>query len=131
MIRRGRADAGDAQPTGEDRAERPAGAPEPATQELPELLAERPRRLHVTWRVLALIGGALFMTLGMIGWLVPVVTGIPFYIIGLGLFGMGSRRARRWINRLEQRLPTRARLFLRPKLRKALRAEDRGGDPDR
>lgn len=98
--------------------------------ELPELLAERPRRLHVTWRVLALVGGVLFMVLGVVGWLIPVVTGIPFYIIGLGLFGMASRRARRWINQLEQHLPYKARLFLRPKLRKALRAEDQGQDRD-
>ena len=96
--------------------------------ELPELLAERPKRLHVTWRVLALVGGALFMLLGVLGWLIPVVTGIPFYIIGLGLFGMASRRARRWINELEQHLPTKARLFLRPKLRKEMRAREREGE---
>jgi len=84
----------------------------------------------VTWRVLALVGGVLFMVLGVVGWLIPVVTGIPFYIIGLGLFGMGSRRARHWINKLEQHLPYKARLFLRPKLRKALRAEqDEDRDP--
>jgi len=105
--------------------------PESAERDLPELLAERPKRLHATWRALALVGGVLFMLLGVVGWLVPVVTGIPFYIIGLGLFGMGSRRARRWINELEQHLPYKVRLFLRPKLRKALLAEDRREDGDR
>ena len=97
-------------------------------RELPELLEERERPLHPTWRVLALIGGSLCMALGVVGWLVPIVTGIPFYILGLGLLGAGSKRARHWINLLEQRLPYKTRLFLRPKLRKAMKAEEQDQD---
>ena len=103
--------------------------PKSAPLELPELLKEREKPLHLTWRVFALAGGVVFMILGVVGWLFPIVTGIPFYILGLGLLGMGSRRVRHWINQLEQRLPYRARLFLRPKLRKALRSG--GGDEGR
>ena len=96
--------------------------PESAHLELPELLPEREKRLHVAWRVVALAGGIVFMILGVVGWLFPVVTGIPFYIVGLGLLGMASRRVRHWINQLDERLPTKVRLILRPKLRKAMRA---------
>jgi hypothetical protein len=98
----------------------PSGGEQPEA-ELPDLLPQR-RSLPVVWRVLALIGGVLFIALGFLGWLVPIVTGIPFYVVGLGLLGLASRRARGWINTAERRLPHRLRLLLRPGRKK------RGGD---
>jgi uncharacterized membrane protein YbaN (DUF454 family) len=56
--------------------------------------------------------------LGILGWLVPIVTGIPFYIVGLGLLGLASRRVRHWINAAERHLPRRVRLLLRPRARR-------------
>ena len=81
-------------------------------EELPNLLPER-RPLPLHWRMAALFGGGLFIALGVVGWLVPIVTGIPFYIVGLGLLGLASRRVRHAINVAERRLPARARLLLR------------------
>jgi uncharacterized membrane protein YbaN (DUF454 family) len=56
--------------------------------------------------------------LGIVGWLIPVVTGIPFLVFGLVLLGMSSQRAREWINRAERRLPLRWRRRLRAGLQR-------------
>ncbi|MBM3988533.1 MAG: hypothetical protein FJ294_11335 [Planctomycetes bacterium] len=81
--------------------------------DLPDLLPERDNG-YPTWKRTALFtAGCVCMVLGVIGWLVPVVTGIPFYIAGLALLGLASVRAARAINGLERRLPRRARLLLR------------------
>jgi uncharacterized membrane protein YbaN (DUF454 family) len=72
-------------------------------------------------RVALLAAALLFVVLGIVGWLLPVVTGIPFYILGLVCAGMASRRVGGWINRHERRLPRRLRLLLRPKLRRQRR----------
>jgi uncharacterized membrane protein YbaN (DUF454 family) len=53
-----------------------------------------------------------------VGWLLPVVTGIPFYIMGLALLGLASGRARQWINRMERALPEDLRWSLRRGLAK-------------
>jgi hypothetical protein len=55
---------------------------------------------------------------GFVGWLIPVVTGLPFYAVGLALLAAASPRARRWINRLERRLPEKLRWRLRRTLRR-------------
>lgn len=71
------------------------------------------------WHRLLLVGGALlFFVLGIFGWLVPVVTGIPFYVAGLVLLGMASPSVRRWINRTEARLSPRWRKGIRDAVRK-------------
>ncbi|MBM3989732.1 MAG: DUF454 domain-containing protein [Planctomycetes bacterium] len=91
--------------------------------DLPDLLPERDSG-YPTWKRTALFTlGCVCMVLGVIGWLVPVVTGVPFYIAGLVLLGLASVRAARAINLLERRLPHRARLLLR-------RAMPRGGNTE-
>jgi hypothetical protein len=71
------------------------------------------------WRRILLISGALgCFLLGIFGWLLPVVTGIPFYVAGLVLLGIASPPVRRWINRIEARLPLRWRRLLRAGLDK-------------
>ncbi len=81
--------------------------------ELPDLLPERDNG-YPAWKRSALFAaGSACMVLGVIGWLVPVVTGVPFYVAGVVLLGLASVRAARAVNRLERRLPLRARLVLR------------------
>jgi hypothetical protein len=71
------------------------------------------------WRRVLLIGGALLLfALGIFGWLVPVVTGIPFYVAGLVLLGIASPSVRRWINRTEARLSPGWRKGIRDTVRK-------------
>lgn len=82
-------------------------------QELPDLLPPSRRKLPLWQRLLYLVLGLLCLALGILGWLLPIVTGIPFYLLGLWLLGLSSGRARRWINRGERRLPYRVRLLLR------------------
>jgi hypothetical protein len=64
------------------------------------------------------VGALGFSALGLVGWLVPVVTGIPFYAAALVLLGLASARARAWINRAEGALPRRMRVGLRRGLRR-------------
>lgn len=85
--------------------------------ELPDLLSTAPNALPAWKRALLLVGGGLCVLLGVVGWLIPVITGVPFYVLGFVLLGLASPLAARWINRLERRLPTRARLALRRVLR--------------
>ena len=93
-------------------------------EELPDLIQQDGARPGMVKRVALLAAALLFVVLGIIGWLVPVVTGIPFYILALVCAGMASQRVAGWINRHERRLPAKWRLLLRPKLRRQRR---RGG----
>jgi hypothetical protein len=86
--------------------------PEPA-RELPDLLRPRTRKPPLWLRVVYVVGALACFVLGVLGWLVPVVTGIPFYVAGLVLLGLASERARGWINRSERQLPNAWRVGLR------------------
>ena len=63
--------------------------------------------------MLCFVGAGIFFVLGIVGWLIPVLTGIPFYVAGLALLALASDSARRLINRLERRLPRRLRWGVR------------------
>lgn len=66
------------------------------------------------WRRILLIGAALLcFVAGIFGWLVPVVTGIPFYVAGLILLAVASPPVRRWVNRSEAKLSPRWRKLIR------------------
>jgi hypothetical protein len=67
--------------------------------------------LYFALAVLAFLGGLL-------GWLVPVVTGIPLFVVSAVFLAFASRRAVGWINALERRLPERWRRGLRRAVRK-------------
>lgn len=85
-----------------------------AAREFPPLLKRR-RQNQPLWKRVLLIGGAVLCFLvGILGWLVPVITGIPFYITALILLGLASPRVVDWINSAEAKLS--------PKWRKRLRA---------
>jgi hypothetical protein len=77
------------------------------------------------WKRALLLGGAaLFFALGVVFWLLPVVTGLPFYIVAFALLGAASPGAARALNRAEARLPARWRRGLRRVLAK-VRPPDR------
>lgn len=82
------------------------------TSDLPDLLpVHHPRPLWL--RLLFLFGAFVCFALGIVGWLVPVVTGIPFYAAALILLAVASDRARGWVNALERRLPHNTRVSMR------------------
>jgi hypothetical protein len=79
----------------------------------PDLLREPEHHRPVWVRVLCFAGAGIFFVLGIVGWLIPVMTGIPFYVAGLALLALASDNARHFINRLERQLPRRLRWALR------------------
>jgi len=93
--------------------------------DLPDLL-EHDHKPRSRWiRVLCVIGAVLLFALGVVGWLIPLVTGIPFYVAGLFLLSSGSDRARQLINRLERKLPHGWRMALRRVVRRKQPARTR------
>ncbi len=91
---------------------------------LPALISEPGHERGVVARAALLVAALALFALGVVGWLIPVMTGIPFWIMGFLVLGMASRRAARWINRQEGRLPRRMRLLLRPGHRRRKKAGD-------
>jgi hypothetical protein len=80
---------------------------------LPDLLREQDGR-HPFWlRMIFLAVALVCLAAGVVGWLIPVVTGIPFYAAGFVFLGLASDRTRRLINRLERRLAERSRRKIR------------------
>jgi hypothetical protein len=86
--------------------------------DLGDLMQTRPHHRPLWARVLLVTAALLFFALGVVGWLVPVVTGIPFYVIGFVLLALGSERGRQWVNALDRRLPHSTRVALRHGLRR-------------
>lgn len=113
--------------------------PSPAPLDAPpDLLACEGAGRSALRRAALLLAALACFALGLVGWLVPVVTGVPFYVAGLVLLAKALPAAGRWINGQERRLPLRWRLLLRPRWAAARRAENRrrsgaapgpGGDP--
>lgn len=87
--------------------------PPPQPAPLGELIPPRTAPLPVWKKVVYLGGGILCMIGGIVGWLVPVVTGIPFYIAGAFLLAAVSPQMRRLVNWTDRKLPDRARRLLR------------------
>ena len=83
---------------------------------LPDLIRPDGRARHPLYRAVLFTAATLCFILGVIGWLVPVVTGVPFYIAAIMLLGMANERAARWINKHEARLAHRWRVRLRKML---------------
>ena len=82
----------------------------------PDLLREPEHHRPLWLRVVCFVGAGLCFLLGIVGWLIPVITGIPFYVAGLALLVLASDGARHFINRLERKLPRRVRWALRRRL---------------
>lgn len=105
----------DADPT-DRRARR--GRPLSHDKDPPELLREPEHHRPLWVRALCGAGALVMFALGVVGWLVPVITGIPFYLAGFALLALASDNARHRINRLEARLPRGTRWALRHALEK-------------
>jgi uncharacterized membrane protein YbaN (DUF454 family) len=85
---------------------------------LPELLRCERADHALAWRALWIVGAVLCFVAGVVGWLVPVITGIPFYIAGLVLLAKAVPAVGHKVNAWERRLPLKWRLVLRPKYRR-------------
>ena len=89
------------------------GEPDPPPDEFGPWLDENRPAVHPVLRLVYLVVGVICIALGVVGWLVPIVTGIPFYILGAWLLGLASVRVRHAINALERKLPAGLRRRLR------------------
>jgi hypothetical protein len=85
---------------------------------LPPLIPLLPESCTLVQRVALTLAGLLLLGVGLIGWLLPVVPGTPFMVIGLMLAGRASHGVAQQVNRLEAGLPYRCRLLLRLSLRR-------------
>jgi hypothetical protein len=89
-----------------------------STGELPDLLPPRCKETPLWRRAIYFGAGIILILMGFVGWIIPVITGIPFYVAGLVLLGMASTRFCGWFNRLERKLPYKLRVMLRRALLK-------------
>jgi hypothetical protein len=102
--------------------------------DLPDILPVEGHRRPLWVRLLCLVGAVVFAALGVVGWLIPVVTGIPFYAVAIVLLAVASDRARKWVNALERKLPHDTRVAIRRWLgrsRHLRRMFDLGDNPPR
>lgn len=91
--------------------------------EIPDLLRVDGGEHPLLRRVLFSIGAAVCLVLGIVGWLVPVVTGVPFYVLGAVLLAKAVPSFGHWLNAKERGWSLRHRLWLRPRLAARLRHE--------
>jgi hypothetical protein len=89
-----------------------------AGSELPDLFRDPPGGTPPHKIVRGIIIASIWFALGVVGWLVPFVTGIPFYIAGVVALALISRRVRRWINRWDRNRSLKTRLRIRRALHK-------------
>jgi hypothetical protein len=78
-----------------------------------DLIGAPPRKRSPLVGMILLLFGAILVAAGIVLGPVPVVPGFPLVVLGLLLMGLGSDRARGWINRSERQLPDRLRRPLR------------------
>jgi hypothetical protein len=114
-----------------ENAAREAKVQAVASQAFEDLFNEDPP-LRRPWQQagLLLLASLLFLV-GIIGWLVPVVSGVPFHLGGLFLVGAVSPAAAKRMNVLERRLPDRLRKILRPRRLRSFLARRRAGAAER
>ncbi|MBI4603243.1 MAG: hypothetical protein HY721_14915 [Planctomycetes bacterium] len=102
----------------EPRVERSSAVEHQAPTLLPDLLRARAAEVPLWRRAAYFAGSGVCFALGVIFWVVPLVTGIPFYVVGLVLLAVASRRCRLWVNAFDRKLPRKARLAVRRALHK-------------
>ncbi|HKW95568.1 MAG TPA: hypothetical protein VJX92_27015 [Methylomirabilota bacterium] len=83
------------------------------TPPLPDLLREHEGHRPLWLRLVYLVAALVCVAAGIAGWLIPVMTGLPFYAAAVVFLGLASDRVRRGINRLERRLAESTRRKLR------------------
>jgi len=84
----------------------------PAADEFGPLIP--PEWLRLPWYVRISLGvlGVVFVVLGLLGWLMPVIPGFFLVPVGVVLIAASSKGCARLLNRLDKRLSPRMRGFL-------------------
>jgi hypothetical protein len=100
--------------------------------DLPDLLDPDSRPWPLPLRVLAGVVGSLFLMVGFLGIIIPILPGVPFLLVAAFLLGGSSPDLRRAINDFERRCPAWLRRSLRWRRRAAptpVPADDELRDP--
>ena len=71
-------------------------------------------RIHRFSKAARLCGGTALVAIGLIGWILPFIPGVPVLLVGLAVIGSASPRCRDAINCFESRMPTAIRRAIRP-----------------
>lgn len=65
-------------------------------------------------KVARLCVGTALVAVGLIGWILPFIPGVPVLLVGLAMIGSASPRCRDVINHIESRMPIAIRRAIRP-----------------
>lgn len=80
-----------------------------------DLFDEHAPRRRLWQRAGLVLLALVCFALGVLGWLIPIMSGVPFHVGGLFLVGMVSPGIAKRLNGAERRLPQRLRKLLRPR----------------
>lgn len=97
-----------------------------AHSSLPDLIKCDGRVRHPVYRAVLFASAVVCLLVGLVGVVLPVMPGVPFFIPGIVLLGMASERAAHWINSRERRLKPKWRVRLRKMLGRAKETRSAG-----
>lgn len=83
-----------------------------------ELIPPRRHNSRGVWRLLQVLAGALLVIGGTAGLVLPLAPGIVGIALGLALLALAMEPVRRFLNRMDRRLPQGLRHALRRVLRR-------------
>ncbi len=81
--------------------------------DLSELIPEEKNDSGLLKKCILVIGGLGLIVLGIIGWILPVLIGVPFVIGGLAMLSVAFKPLRKWVNAWDAKLPRKWRLLIR------------------
>lgn len=85
-----------------------------ARYELQPLFSDSSRTVQSLLHKVALVlVGAVLIAVGIVGWVLPFIPGVPLIIAGIAVIAIAIPSFAKHVNRLEQRLPLSVRLFVR------------------
>jgi len=83
--------------------------------EIPDFLPEDKGDSGFLKKCFFVVGGLVLIVLGIVGWVLPFLMGVPLIAAGLAMAAVAIPGLRKLVNSLEAKLPRKWRLYLRPK----------------
>ncbi len=92
-------------------------------EELPALISIQELNYSRLRRTIALLSGLSCIVLGIVGWVLPFVPGVPLLVFGIALCCYAIPSLAKRVNCIDERLPLSIRLWFRPKFRRQTREQ--------
>lgn len=102
-------------PVPRDKSESAKADEAEGNSNLPGLLPEDKGDPGFLKKCMYVFGGLGLIVFGIVGWILPVLIGIPFIVGGLAMLSVAFKPLRKWVNYCEAKLPRSWRLYLRPR----------------